>query len=201
MSLDLSSRNAAPPSASAADPARARLVRCLAAVAEGDRGALREVHDLTVAKLFGVAYRILGDREEAEDVVQDVYLTVWNRADRFDPGRASPITWLATIARNRAIDRLRQIGGRRAAAGGVEEAADLPDGAPDALALLEGADESRRLADCLGGLDERARGAITAAFFGGLTYDELARRDGMPLGTMKSLVRRGLMKLKGCLGE
>lgn len=131
-------------------------------------------------------------------MLQDVYLTVWNKAERFDPGRASPITWLATIARNRSIDRRRAIG-PRAFNRPVDEALDHPDGAPDALALLERHDESRQLQDCLGTLDERSRTAIVAAFFGGRTYDELASNEQVPLGTMKSVIRRGLIRLKGCL--
>lgn len=131
-------------------------------------------------------------------MLQDVYLTVWNKAERFDSNRASPITWLATIARNRSIDRLRSIG-PRAANRPVDEALDHPDAAPDALALLERSDESRRLKGCLDTLDDRSRSAIVAAFFGGQTYDELATKGNMPLGTMKSVIRRGLIRLKGCL--
>lgn len=90
-----------------ADAARRQLTAALARVAAGDRAALRIVYQDTSAKLFGVCLRILHDRTEAEDVLQDVYVTVWGKAAAFDPGRASPITWLVTIARNRAIDRLR----------------------------------------------------------------------------------------------
>ncbi|WP_370192282.1 sigma-70 family RNA polymerase sigma factor, partial [Aurantimonas coralicida] len=104
----------------------------LRAVAAGDRGALQAVYDLTSAKLFGICLRILGDREEAEDVLQDVYLIIWRKAESFDAGRASPITWLATIARNRSIDRLRQVGPRRADKP-VDAALDLADGTPDAF--------------------------------------------------------------------
>ena len=179
---------------------RAYLAKRLGDVAVGDRAALRDVYERTGAKLFGICLRILDSREEAEDVLQDVYLTVWNKAADFDPARASPITWLATIARNRAIDRRRQVG-RRGGDRPVEDAAELADGGPDAVTLLEQADESRRLAECLRLLDERTRGAIRSAFFGGLTYDELAARTNVPLGTMKSVIRRGLIKLKGCLSE
>lgn len=182
------------------DEGRAFLVERLRAVADGDRAALRSVYERTAAKLFGVCLRILDSREEAEDVLQDVYLTVWNRADSFDPERASPITWLATIARNRAIDRRRQIGPRLQDRP-VDEAVDIADASPDALSLLHRSDEARRLAECLDGLDGRTRGAIVTAFFGGHTYDELAARAGMPLGTMKSLIRRGLLRLKECLSS
>ncbi|MEX6504880.1 sigma-70 family RNA polymerase sigma factor [Jiella sp. M17.18] len=182
------------------EEARARLVQCLAAVAAGDKAALAELYRRTSAKLFGICLRILNDREEAEDVLQDVYLTVWNRADRYDAERASPITWLATIARNRSIDRLRALR-PRGLERPVDDAADLADDRPDALALLGQDDDARRLAACLDEVDARARSAITAAFFGGHTYEELAHRAKMPLGTMKSLIRRGLIKLKGCLSR
>jgi DNA-directed RNA polymerase specialized sigma24 family protein len=86
---------------------RARLVRALARTGEGSEDSLREVYDLTSAKLYGICLRILGDAQEAEDTLQDVYVTVWRRAASFEPGRASPITWLATLARNRSIDRWR----------------------------------------------------------------------------------------------
>ena len=131
-------------------------------------------------------------------MLQDVYLTVWNKAERFDPARASPITWLATIARNRAIDRKRAIGPRLYDRP-VDEAAELADGGADALTLMERSDETRQLGDCLAALDERVRAAILAAFYGGKTYEDLARRENVPLGTMKSLIRRGLIRLKGCL--
>ncbi|WP_246333174.1 sigma-70 family RNA polymerase sigma factor [Aureimonas mangrovi] len=178
--------------------ARNHLTRCLGDVARGDRAALREVYDLTSAKLFGVCLRILPDREEAEDVLQDVYLTVWNRAGSYEPGRASPVTWLATIARNRSIDRLRALSSspRRA---GADEAAEVADSGLDALQLMEADEEVRRLNGCLDQLDERARGAIAAAFFTGRTYDELAREADVPLGTMKSVIRRALIRLRGCL--
>ncbi len=186
--------------ATSAEEGRAVLVERLRAVAAGDRGALQAVYDLTSAKLFGICLRILGDREEAEDVLQDVYLIIWRKAESFDAGRASPITWLATIARNRSIDRLRQVGPRRADRP-VDAALDLADGTPDAFELLHRAQEGQQLAACLDTLEERARSAITAAFFGGATYETLAGHAGVPLGTMKSLIRRGLQKLKGCLSQ
>lgn len=180
--------------------ARERLIDALIRTGAEDRAAFRDVYDLTSAKLFGICLRICGERQAAEDVLHEVYLTIWKRAGAYEPGRASPITWLATIARNRAIDRRRQIGPRLQDRP-VDEAVDIADASLDALSLLHRSDEARRLAECLDGLDGRTRGAIVTAFFGGHTYDELAARAGMPLGTMKSLIRRGLLRLKECLSS
>ena len=163
-----------------------------------DRDAFRTLYQLTAAKLFGICLRICGERQAAEDVLHEVYLTVWRRAGAFEPGRASPITWLATIARNRAIDWRRTQHGRHFAP--MEEAPDIADPAPLAHELMEADGETARLHDCLSELEERQRGAIRTAFFDGVTYAELAERNGVPLGTMKSWVRRGLAGLKRCLG-
>ena len=183
-----------------ADQGRLALVGIMDRLATGDEAALGDLYERTSAKLFGVCLRILNDREEAEDVLQDVYLTIWRRADRFDAGRASPITWLATIARNRSIDRLRQIG-RRGGERPVEEADAVADGGPDAFEMLAGSEDGVRLAECLRTLDERTHKSIVAAFYGGITYETLAERLSVPLGTIKSRIRRGLMKLKGCLSQ
>lgn len=177
--------------------ARERLSAALARVATGDRGALREVYERTSAKLFGIALRISGDREAAEDILQEVYVSVWNRAGRFDAARASPITWLATIARNRAIDWKRATG--RAATQDIDTALGVADERPLASAVLIENEERGRLMGCLDTLEARQQGAIREAFFEGLTYAELAKRGGVPLGTMKSWIRRGLMRLKDCL--
>lgn len=177
---------------------RERLVRALASAAEGREDSLREVYDLTSAKLYGICLRILGDAQEAEDALQDVYVSVWKRAGSFDSSRASPITWLATLARNRAIDRLRS-SRRGGAAAPVEAAHDIADPAPSALMALEASEDRARLTGCIGELEVRFAAAIRSAFFGGFTYAELADKAGVPLGTMKSIVRRALMKLKDCL--
>lgn len=180
-----------------ADSSRALLSRAIARVANRDHDALKYVYRHTSAKLLGVVLRILNDREEAEDVLQDVYLTVWNKADRFDPEKASPITWLVSLARNRAIDRLRSRGSRVMT--GVQEAESLPDGAPLASARVEADEDKRRLDGCLEQLDPRHSGAVRRAFFEGLTYDAVAQTLGVPLGTMKSWIRRSLISLRACL--
>ena len=167
-------------------------------IAGGDRAALKELYDATSAKLFGVCLRILSDREEAEDVLQEVYVTVWRRADRFDQARASVMTWIATIARNRAIDRLRARGpfAKAEPVDGLEIADERH---VSAESLVASAAEASRLKGCLGELDARTETVIRTAFFEGVTYEALARRMDAPLGTVKSWIRRGLARLKGCL--
>jgi RNA polymerase sigma-70 factor (ECF subfamily) len=177
---------------------QAALTGLLRAAAGGDRQALKSMFDRTSAKLMGICLRILNDREEAEDALQDVYVSVWKRAGSFDPDKASAITWLATIARNRSIDRLRKRRGPLLEEP-VEAALEVPDERPDGFAAAAAAEEGSKLQACLGTLEERASSAIRRAFFEGLTYPELAVREGVPLGTMKSWVRRGLQRLKECL--
>ena len=180
------------------DPAaRARLVEALVATGREDRSAFRTVYDLTSAKLFGVVLRICNDRGAAEEVLSDVYLTIWKRAGAYEPGRASPISWLATIARNRAIDWRRAAG--RTPSTPLEEAPDIADDRASAFDLLAQDEGARALHLCLDALDDKQRGAIRTAFFDGLTYAEIAEREAVPIGTMKSWVRRGLIRLKECL--
>lgn len=181
-----------------AEARRRQLSAALNRVARGDRAALRLVYEMTSAKLFGVCLRILNDRSEAEDVLQDVYLTVWRKAASFDEARASPITWLVAIARNRAIDRKRS-GAVARLSEPIEAAGAVADSAPTPAETLETAQEYERLKSCLDEIEERQSAAIKAAFMGGFTYEELAELTGVPLGTMKSWIRRGLAKLKECL--
>ena len=143
---------------------RTLLVAVLGRIPTGDREALQALYRLTSAKLFGVVLRILGERSEAEDVLQDVYLTVWRKAGTFDAARASPMTWLIAMARNRAIDRLRsgKIKSRMEPIGaGAEVASD--------------AQTAAKLAGCINGLAAHERAALRGAFFDGNTYEELAQ--------------------------
>ena len=182
----------------ASDDTRDALREAMARLAAGDQAALEVIYRMTRVKLFGICLRILGDRKEAEDALQDVYVNLWQRADRYDPARASPISWLATFARNRAIDRLRT-GKVRGGAVGIEEAAPLPDESPLADALLVDAEQAAQIHKCIEGLDARTQAHIRAAFFDGKTYAQLADSAGVPLGTMKSWIRRGLQRLRTCL--
>ena len=172
----------------------ADLTALLARTGDGDQAAFRVLYDRTSAKLFGVIVRILVERGEAEDVLQDVYVTIWRKAAEFDAARASPITWLATIARNRAIDRFRARAVRPTVP--VEAAADIADPAPAADTLIDTGRDAGRVHAALATLEPRHAAVIRAAYFEGLTYEALSDREGVPVGTLKSWVRRGLMRMK-----
>lgn len=134
--------------------------------------------------------------------MQTVYIKVWERAARFDAAQASPITWLATIARNSAIDWRRSVDGRAFRDTLPEHAALVfADDSPLADEILLAGEERTRLHRCLGELEDPTRSSIRSAFFDGSTYAELAVRENIPLGTMKSWIRRGLLRLKDCLGD
>jgi len=178
------------------DTRRVRLTDALHRTAARDPRAFRIVYKMTAAKLFGICLRICGERKAAEDVLQDVFLTVWMRADGFDPARGSAIAWLATVARNRSIDWRRANARPTAPAEALDGVADPALLASDMLLLDE---RERLLHFCLDTLETNQRDAIRTAFFDGLTYTELAERIAVPLGTMKSWVRRGLMRLRECL--
>ena len=178
---------------------RNRLVHALHGVAAGDRAALAELYSATSAKLFGVCLRILPDRGEAEDALQEAYLTVWRNAGRFDAARGSPITWLVTLTRNRALDRLR--GRKPLRLEPLELGSEVSDPADGADLLAEQGQESARLGLCLGSLERGDNVLIRAAFFDGSSYSELASRASLPLGTVKSRIRRALLKLRECLSR
>lgn len=175
-----------------------RLVSLLGDVARGRSEALEGLYRATSSKLFGICLHVLRDRGEAEDTLQEVYVAVWQKAAQFDAAIASPVTWLAAIARNKSIDR------RRSAAqtlrnASVEIDAELRDEAPAGLEFTEAALEGRRLSSCMDELQADRRVLVQTAFFDGITYEELATRTGNPLGTVKSWIRRSLQALKACL--
>lgn len=179
-----------------AERQRQELVHLLGAVGEGDRNAFANLYSRTSGKLYGICLRLLSSEAEAEDALQEAFVAVWRNARRFEPGRASPITWLGVIARNKALDRLRQ---RQIGTDGLEAANDVADDSASAVELIEQEEDTSRLARCLGELEERPRAMIRSAFIDGLTYSQLADREGVPLGTMKSWIRRALINLRGCL--
>jgi RNA polymerase sigma-70 factor (ECF subfamily) len=172
----------------------------LGATARGDSSAFEQLYRSTSAKLFGICLRILPQRGDAEDVLQEVFATIWRKATQYDPALASPITWLAMLARNRAIDKLRA-GGQERRSAPIDLAEDVADAAPSPAAASELGDDRRRLSACMDQLDTQRRRLIRIAFFEGATYEELAARCGSPLGTVKSWIRRGLAQLKACLEQ
>lgn len=177
----------------------ADLIALLARVAERDRTAFSALYAATSAKLYGVVWRILPSKDRAEDVLQDVYVKIWNRAASFDPAKASPITWMATIARNRAIDEVR----RRTPLSieDAPQALEVPAEGPDPLEAAQQSTELQRLQDCLQGLEAERREIVLLAYYTGLSRDEIAQRFGHPVGTIKVWLHRSLAQLRKCLGS
>ena len=170
----------------------------IARVAMGDRHALGALYGATSAKLYGVALRVLNDRQEAEDALQEVYVKVWHNAGRYRVNGLSPMTWLITVARNHAIDRLRARRGGRAA--GLEDVAELADGGPNPEEALLASGMTARIAACLDALDPDRADAVRRAYLGGEAYAELSARYAVPLNTIRTWLRRSLLKLRECLG-
>ena len=176
---------------------RNELTALLEEVAAGDRRALANVYDRTSSKLFGVCLRIARDHGAAEDILQQVYLKVWDKAGRFDREQASPITWMCAIARNAAIDWVRKHGPATPLSAD-HQSAGLAEGeiAFDALADFE---DRAAIFDCLDALPHNQQRTIRLAYFDGMSHAELAQIMKVPLGTTKSWIRRGLLQLRGCL--
>lgn len=172
------------------------LSAALERIAGGDRAAFALLYRDTAAKLFGICLRILTNRQEAEDALQEAYLTVWRRAGAFDPTRGGAITWLAVLTRNVAIDCLRA---RRVTPAPLDAAAEVADPAPLASETLVRARERHQLEQCLAELAPGDALFIRTAFLEGSTYAELARRADQPLATVKSRIRRALLRLRECL--
>ncbi|WP_033924735.1 sigma-70 family RNA polymerase sigma factor [Sphingomonas sp. 35-24ZXX] len=183
----------------ASNERRADLQAALMRVAQQDRDALRTVYAMTSAKLHGVCLRICIDRGAAEDVLQNVYLKVWQRAGSFDPAKASAISWLCAIARNAAIDWRRSQ--RYEDPLPVDLAETLVDETADPSAALAQDGDRAQIFHCLAELEPARASAIRAGFFQGLSYPEIAEAMDKPVGTVKSWIRRGLMQLKECLSR
>lgn len=162
-----------------------------------DRAAFRDLYRDTSAKLMGVFLRMLGERAEAEDALQELYTRVWLRAGRYDPAKGRGMTWLIALARNLAIDRLRA---RPPAATEGEDALDaVADAAPRAETRLVAAGEARRVVECFDTLEPDRAAAVKGAYLDGLSYLDLAARHGVPINTMRTWLRRSLLRLKECL--
>jgi len=182
------------------------LARLLGRAGIGDKAAFATLYERTSAHLFGVVLRINRDRAQAEDVLQEVYINIWRAASGFDAAQSQPLTWLTSIARNRAIDSLRRQQAQpqlQASPAGDDEDEDvyeqMTDDAPGPLELLSRASDARALGACMEQLGAQQRQSVALAFYDGRSHAEVAEQLRQPLGTVKSWVRRGLLTLKACL--
>jgi RNA polymerase sigma-70 factor (ECF subfamily) len=182
------------------DARRLQLENMIARTAMGDRQAFESLYDATSAKLHAVCLSVLKDRPEAEETLQEVYIKVWQSAARYASNGLSPMTWLITIARNRAIDRLRARSSRPATAP-TDAAATVASTEPGPESATIRAQERRLLDECLAQLAEQQAGAVRAVYLEGVTYADLAEREGKPINTVRSWLRRSLLRLKDCVSQ
>ena len=181
------------------------LADLLQACGQGDSAAFARLYDATSPKLFGVAIRMLRREDLAEEVLQECYVSIWTNARTYLPALSAPMTWMTSIVRNRCLDTLRrpriEVPLARDDESGEDMLAAVPSEELGPHALLEQSSDAQALGKCLAKLDGKMRQAIMLAFFEGLSHSELAEHMRQPLGTVKTWIRRGLERLKSCLGE
>jgi RNA polymerase sigma-70 factor (ECF subfamily) len=180
-------------------PTPEELSHWLARSALGDRAAFERLYQATCARLFAVVLRIQRDRGLAEELLQEVYVTVWHSAGGFDAARSQPLTWLTAIARNRAIDSLRRGTVRPESSVEGHDADLVASSLPGPAELMQRAVDRRLLGDCLERLSAPQRQSIALAFYDGLTHSEISQHLREPLGTVKAWLRRSLLALRACL--
>jgi RNA polymerase sigma-70 factor (ECF subfamily) len=178
---------------------RQQLDQLLSGIARGDEAAFAELYQATSSKLYAVALRILRSKEAAEEVVQDSYFKVWEKAGDFKPEIASPITWMAAIDRNRALDEIRRRGARPSA--DVSELDNLESADEHPLEILGRREDVDRLLRCLEGLEPEKKLMVRLAYLEGMSREALAKRFDRPEGTIKTWLHRSLAQLKGCLEQ
>ena len=173
-------------------------IALLGRVAQGDRRGFEELYDRFSGVLFTTAYRVLNNQEAAEDVLQDVFIQIWEKAPLYDPTRGKPMTWAVTLTRNKAIDRLRSTVRRNRLQDDVEREAETFEQFDDRSSFdaVASGETSKLVREAIQKLSKDQREAIELAFFSSLTQTEIAERLGEPLGTIKARIRRGMMKLK-----
>jgi RNA polymerase sigma-70 factor, ECF subfamily len=177
-----------------------RLAELLAQCALKNQRAFADLYGLTSAKLYGVALRILRRQDWAEDVLQECYVNIWNHAGNYAVQKSAPLTWMTSIVRNRCLDWLRRPQTETTGAEYDVAVEAWQDDSPGPMEQLMAAGDAQALARCLRELEGKQRQSIMLAFFHGMTHTELAGHMKQPLGTVKTWVRRGLERLKGCLG-
>jgi RNA polymerase sigma-70 factor, ECF subfamily len=170
----------------------------LGRIALKDRAAFQRLYSATSAKLFGVALRVLKNRSDAEDVLQEVYVKIWHNAAKYKVSGYSPVTWLVAITRNQSIDRLRS---RKPEGVELSEAEEVADSGSTPEQLVMQGGEANRLKGCLDKLSPGRAEAVKAAYMEGYSYQELADRLGQPLNTVRTWLRRSLISLKECLSS
>ena len=187
-----------------ADPVKqiersARLMELLARTALADQQAFAELYRLTSSHLYGVALRILRESGAAEEVLQESFISIWNHAGSYVAARSQPFTWLTSIVRNRCLDQLRRRELDTVTIDDEDEGMTVPDDGPTPLELLVAGADARAVKGCVEALEAGQKQAVALAFYRGLSHAELAAHLHVPLGTVKSWVRRGLERLKACL--
>jgi RNA polymerase sigma-70 factor (ECF subfamily) len=177
-------------------------VSCLRRIASGDQGGAAALYDRHARPLYSLILRIVGEETEAEDVLQDVFAQAFRQASRYDASRGAVAAWLLTMARSRAIDRLRARRARvEARTREVQALDEMADVRPDAASVMLDEEQSRLVRQALGDLPLLQRIAIELAYYEGLSHTEIAERLEQPLGTVKTRIRQGLLKLRDVLTE
>ncbi len=174
-----------------------RDIELLRRISDGDRAAFASFYDHYSGLLFSIAVKVLNDAKEAEDVLQEVFMQIWNKADAYDPLLGKPVSWAVTLTRNKAIDRIRASQRRsKLMEQATVEANVSPDLSPSANEKLHGKENAEMIRSVVAALPPDQRRAIELAFFAGLTQDEISQTLQEPLGTIKARIRRGMLKLR-----
>ena len=180
-------------------PSKDQLAALLSRCVLQDQKAFEALYEASSAKLFGVAVRITRRRDWAEEVLQESFVKIWHHAGSYDSAKSAPMTWMTAIVRNRALDWLRRPQEVRTSEEQEAMLNAIPDEGPGPEDLVSLAAQARKLHECMQHLSDDQKRSITLAFFNGLSHGELAEKMGKPLGTVKTWIRRGLDRLKGCL--